>query len=192
MRADTTGIARDFHMRHARIIYARIGARQKVSARMSRNSNLSAQAHPVSRPRGSLTVIRGPCTRGPCVLYLEGALRLPLDGMVRRQVRALLDHGERIIVLDLAGVSRIDAAGVGELVETYNMAVGAAGVLQIVHATAWVRHILELVGLFAILSEGQPLPRHVMREVSRRHSSRASSSTGTSGSAPRQPFKNRS
>jgi anti-anti-sigma regulatory factor len=112
--------------------------------------------------------------------------------MLRRQVRALLDHGDRIIVLDLAGVSRIDAAGVGELVETYNMAMDVKGVLQIVHATAWVRQILELVGLFGILSEGRPLARHVIREVSRRHSSRASRSTGTSRSAPRQPFKNRS
>ena len=125
---------------------------------MSRNTNLSAQALPVSRPIRSLTVVRGPCTRGPCVRYLEGALRPPLDGMVRRQVRGLLDHGERIVVLGLAGVSRIDAAGMGELVETYNMAMGAACVLQIVHATAWVRHILELVGLFAILSEGRPFP----------------------------------
>jgi anti-anti-sigma factor len=159
---------------------------------MSRNSNLAAQAHPVSQPGGSLTVIRGPCTRAACVLYLEGALRLPLDGMMRRQVRALLDRGERMIVLNLSGVSKIDAAGVGELVETYKMAQEVKGLLQIVHATAWVRHILELVGLFEILSEGRPQTRHVIREVSRRHSSRASRTTGISGSAPRQPSKNRS
>jgi anti-anti-sigma factor len=144
------------------------------------------------RSSGSLTVIRGPCTRGPCVLYLEGALRAPLDETVRRYVRALLDQGERAIVLDLAGVSRIDAAGIGELVETFNMTLEADGVLQIVHATRWVSHILELVGLLAILSEGRRLLRHHLREVSRWHSSRASRSTGTSGSAPRQPFKNRS
>jgi anti-anti-sigma factor len=144
------------------------------------------------RSSGSLTVIRGPCTRGPCVLYLEGVLRAPLDGMVRRHVRALLDRGERIVVLDLTGVCRIDAEGIGELVETYNLTLEADGVLQIVHATRWVRQMLGLVGLFAILSEGRLLPRHVLREVSRWHSSRASRSTGTSGSAPRQPFKNRS
>lgn len=158
---------------------------------MSGKTNLSALKLPVSRPKGSLTVIRGPCTRGPCVLYLEGVLRAPLDGMVRQHVRALLDHGERLVVLDLAGVSRIDAAGIGELVETYNLTLAAGGVLQIVHATAWVRQLLDLVGLFAILSEGRLL-RHVLRDVSRRHSSRAARSTGTSGSAPRQPFKNRS
>lgn len=159
---------------------------------MSGKTNLSALKLPVSRPRGSLTVIRGPCTRGPCVLYLEGVHRAPLDGMVRRDVRALLDRGDRIVVLDLAGVSRIDAAGIGELVETYNLTLAAGGVLQIVHATAWVRQLLDLVGLFAILSEGRSLPRHVLRDVSRRHSSRAARSTGTSESAPRQPFKNRS
>ena len=54
-------------------------------------------------------------------VYLQGALRAPLDGELRRTVRGLLRRGDRLIVLDLAGVRRIDAAGVGELVRAYNM-----------------------------------------------------------------------
>ena len=49
--------------------------------------------------------------------------------------------------MDLTRVSMIDAAGVGELVRAYNMTVAANGVLQVVHATGWVRQILERVGL---------------------------------------------
>jgi anti-anti-sigma factor len=77
-----------------------------------------------------------------------------VDGALRHNVRALLRRGERIIVLDLTRVSRIDAAGVGELVRAYNMAIAENSVLQIVNAAAWVQEILERVGLFDILSEG--------------------------------------
>jgi anti-anti-sigma factor len=58
-------------------------------------------------------------------------------------------------VLDLTRVSRLDAAGVGELVRAYNMTMAAQGVLRIAHPTAWVRQILERVGLFDILTRGQ-------------------------------------
>ena len=79
---------------------------------------------------------------------------MPVEGELRHIVRALLRRGERFIVLDLALVSNVDAAGVSELVRTYNMVGAAQGVLQIVHATPWVRQVLERVGLFGILTEG--------------------------------------
>jgi anti-anti-sigma factor len=88
-------------------------------------------------------------------VYLHGALRAPLDGELRRTVCGLLRRGERLIVLDLAGVRRIDAAGVGKLVRAYNMAVAAQGVVRIVHSTAWVREVLQRVGLFEILGDGE-------------------------------------
>jgi hypothetical protein len=64
----------------------------------------------------------------------------------------LFRRGARTIVLDLAGVSNIDAAGISELVRTYNMAMHASGAVQIVHANAWVRQTLKQAGLFDILS----------------------------------------
>jgi anti-anti-sigma factor len=54
-------------------------------------------------------------------------------------------------MLDLARVSRIDAAGVGELVRAYNMTTAAGGVLRIVNATTMVRELLELAGLFELM-----------------------------------------
>jgi anti-anti-sigma factor len=77
-----------------------------------------------------------------------------MDGDLRHRVRALLRRGERSLVLDLARVSRIDAAGVGELVRAYNMTLAANGVLRTVHANGWVREILSRVGLFEILTLG--------------------------------------
>ena len=86
-------------------------------------------------------------------VLLEDSLRLPLlTRDVQNTVRALLLRGERDIVLDLAGVTRIDAAGVGELIRAYNMATAAGGSLRIVHASEWVREVLERVQLFELLS----------------------------------------
>jgi anti-anti-sigma regulatory factor len=88
------------------------------------------------------------------VLWLDDAFRAPVTGELRHRVHALLRSGERRIVLNMACVSRIDAAGAGELVRAYNVTVAAKGVLQIVHATPWVRDALTRAGLFQLLSGG--------------------------------------
>jgi anti-anti-sigma factor len=118
---------------------------------MVRLNESLAVAH-VNDSQASSTVVRGPCAQKVCVIYLAGAFRAPLDGELRHKVHDLLCQGVQKIVLDLAGVSRIDAAGVGQLVRAYNMTVAAHRVLQIVHATPWVREILERFRLFEILS----------------------------------------
>ena len=135
--------------------YAQTVARQKANAPMTRVDDLSVLMPPVRRSRGSLTVIRRPCSGRRSVLFLEGALRTPIDGGLRHTVRTLLRSGQRVIVLDLTGVPSIDAAGVGELVRAYNMTGAAQGVLRIVQATARVQRILERAGLFGVLSAGR-------------------------------------
>jgi anti-anti-sigma factor len=86
------------------------------------------------------------------IVYVEDPLRIPVSRALRRDVRALLRHGERRIVLDLSAVSRIDAAGIGELIRAFNMTAAVRGVLRIVNATTWVRVILEQARLFDGLS----------------------------------------
>jgi anti-anti-sigma factor len=110
--------------------------------------------HRSVRSRSSVVVTTGSSSGRRGTVYLQGALRAPLDAELRRTVCGLLRRGERLIVVDLAGVRRIDAAGVGELVRAYNMAVAAQGGLRIVHSTTWVREIVQRVGLFEILTEG--------------------------------------
>ena len=90
------------------------------------------------------------------VVYVDGPLRRPIGRELRHTVRGLLRRGERYIVLDLARVPRIDAAGVGELVRAYNMTAAVNGALRIVSATTWVRWILERVRLFELLSAAGP------------------------------------
>ena len=93
------------------------------------------------------------CSRRPIVVRVEGSLRVPVSRALRREVRALLRRGARAIVVDLAAVSRIDAAGVGELIRAFNMTAAVDGALRIANASAWVRQILELIELFDLLSE---------------------------------------
>ena len=82
------------------------------------------------------------------VVRTEDRLRLPLNGELPHLVRTLLRRGERNIVLDLARVSKIDAAGIGDLVRAYNLAMACNGRLRIANSNPWVRHMLERVGLF--------------------------------------------
>ena len=73
---------------------------------------------------------------------------LPFNGELRDMVRTLLGLGGRKIVLDLSGVRRIDAAGIGELVRAYNTTIAANGAFRITNTNPWVREMLERAGLF--------------------------------------------
>jgi anti-anti-sigma factor len=119
-------------------------------SRTDERSGLKLATH----ANGKLTVYQGRCSSRVCVLHVQGALQAPLNGELELQVRAVLDRGERVIVLDLTRTATVDAAGVGELVRAYNMALAASGTLRVVHPTTRVHQILERVGLFDILRRG--------------------------------------
>jgi anti-anti-sigma factor len=60
-------------------------------------------------------------------------------------------------VLDLARLADIDAAGIGELMRAFQMTNAAGGVLQIARANRRVRHLLQVAGVFAILTVASDL-----------------------------------
>ena len=86
------------------------------------------------------------------ILPVEGSLRAPVSAKLRRRVEALLGRGERQVVLDLADVSDIDAAGIGELVRAFNAMRAAGGVLQIAHASRHVGKVLQVTGVLGLLN----------------------------------------
>ena len=120
---------------------------------MSLEDDLVFPPGTINESRASLSDTRETVSRHLYLLDIEGP-RAPVNGELRHCVLALLRRGERHIILNLARVSRIDAAGVGELVRAYNVAMAANSVLRIAQATAPVRDILERVGLFDILRTG--------------------------------------
>ena len=99
-----------------------------------------------------MTVARGSCSERFCTVCIDGPLLVPVNPDLLTKVSALLRRGERRIVLDLSKVSRIDAGSVGELVDAYNIACAMSVLLRIVHATKWVREILERARLFDLLN----------------------------------------
>jgi anti-anti-sigma factor len=86
------------------------------------------------------------------VVAVEGSLRAPVSSDLIDDVQSLLDQRERWIVLDLARLSDIDAAGVGELVRVYTTTADAGGVLWIASAQNHVRRLLETAGVLELLS----------------------------------------
>jgi anti-anti-sigma factor len=108
-----------------------------------------------------MTVIVQRCPKRTQIVHVEGPLRTPVGRALRHRVRELLRRGERRIVLDLSAVSRIDAAGIGELTRAFNMTTAVNGALRIVNATAWVREILDRVHLLDIMSGERELERRL-------------------------------
>ena len=95
-------------------------------------------------------VLDSACAATVCVI---GQLRAPGTSALRRVVTALLLDGERHSLLDLAELTDIDAAGIGELVNVSNLTTAAGGTLQIVRPRTSVRRLLGEVGLLRVLED---------------------------------------
>ncbi len=98
------------------------------------------------------TVGREEWTAGLLVLHLEGPLRAPVGGDLGSRVEALLARGRRRILLDLANVTDLDAAGLGELVRVRTLAGASRGELWIRNTSGRIRELLDRAGLFELLS----------------------------------------
>lgn len=99
-----------------------------------------------------MTVVRERFLPGASVLDVVGPLRSPVSLALRRRVGVLLRRGERSILVDLARVTDLDAAGLGELAHVYRMVNAAKGVLQVACTTGKVRRLLRLTGLLQVLT----------------------------------------
>jgi anti-anti-sigma factor len=102
------------------------------------------------------------------MLRVDGTLQMPVDGVLRSRVESLLRSGVRRVLLDLSGVSNIDAAGVGELIHIFNAAVAAGGVLEIADMSPRVRRVLDVAGVLGLLtamSNVSVLVRRVDKEI---------------------------
>jgi anti-anti-sigma factor len=108
---------------------------------------------PVSSSAGSVAAIPQPCGR-VSVVTVTGTLRAPLTFDVSRAVEARIRLRERHVLLDLAEVTDMDAAGVGELIRAFNAVRVTGGALRIAHATRYVRRLLQVAGLFTLLMGG--------------------------------------
>ena len=91
---------------------------------------------------------------GVSILHISGPFRVPLDLELRWTMHTILRHGVRRIELSLAGVSDLDAGGVGELVPLFNVAAAAHSELRIANPHPYVRELLDRARVLDLLTGG--------------------------------------
>jgi anti-anti-sigma factor len=86
------------------------------------------------------------------IMDLKGALSLAErqvggEGTVLENARALVDAGKKKIVLNFAGVTNMDSAGIGQLIGTLTSVRSRGGQIRILKPSRDVRKTLELTQL---------------------------------------------
>jgi anti-sigma B factor antagonist len=82
------------------------------------------------------------------VVDLDGRITLgESTGLLRDNFRQLLAQGTKKIVLNLAGVSYMDSAGLGELVGAYTTAKNQGGGVKLLNAQKRLRDLLQITKL---------------------------------------------
>jgi anti-sigma B factor antagonist len=69
---------------------------------------------------------------------------------LRKTLRDLIVQGRKRILLNMAGVSRIDSAGVGELVAAHTIITAAGGEIKLLHLGRRAHKILEIGKLYLV------------------------------------------
>jgi len=85
------------------------------------------------------------------ILDCSGKITLGEGTMsVRETVRKLLDNGSKKILLNLAEISYIDSAGIGELVGSYASASNREAKLKLLNLTNKIKQLLTITKLLTV------------------------------------------
>jgi len=72
------------------------------------------------------------------------------DAMLKDKVQSLLQQGHKQILVDLAGVSYVDSAGLGELVQAYATTKNRGGALKLVSVPKRLKDLLVVTKLLTV------------------------------------------
>jgi anti-sigma B factor antagonist len=72
------------------------------------------------------------------------------SSVVRDEMRALTDNGNKKVLLNLADVAYIDSSGIGELVAGYTTMANAGGNLKLLNLTKRVKDLLQITKLATV------------------------------------------
>ncbi len=85
------------------------------------------------------------------IVDLNGKITLGENtGILRDELRSLLSQGTKNIVLNMAGVSYVDSAGLGELVGAYTTATNQGGALKLLHLQGKMKDLMQITKLHTI------------------------------------------
>ena len=65
--------------------------------------------------------------------------------------REVLEQSDSRVIIDLSRVTKIDSAGLGQLMSCYSHLVRNQGSLKVVHATPEVRKVLDMTGISTLI-----------------------------------------
>ena len=72
------------------------------------------------------------------------------DAMLKDKVQSLVQQGRKHLLIDLSGVSYVDSAGLGELVQAYATTKNRGGALKLLSVTKRLRDLLVLTKLLTV------------------------------------------
>jgi anti-sigma B factor antagonist len=89
--------------------------------------------------------------KGIMIIDLSGRLVMgEACAAIRDEIRDQIAHGFNKIVLNLADVSYIDSAGLGELTATYTTAKNRGGELKLMNLTKRVHDLMQITKLYTV------------------------------------------
>ena len=87
------------------------------------------------------------------IVDLTGRITLgESTGILRDELRSLLAQGSKQIVLNMAGVTYVDSAGLGELVSAYTTATNQNGSLKLLHLQGKLHDLMQITKLHTIFT----------------------------------------
>lgn len=87
------------------------------------------------------------------IVDLSGRITLgESTGILRDELRSLLSQGNKQIVLNLAGVTYVDSAGLGELVGAYTTAMNQGGAVKLLHMQGKLRDLMQITKLHTVFA----------------------------------------
>lgn len=85
------------------------------------------------------------------IVDLHGKITLGENtGILRDELRSLLSQGKKHIVLNLANVSYVDSAGLGELVGAYTTATNQGGAVKLLNMQSKMKDLMQITKLHTI------------------------------------------
>lgn len=72
------------------------------------------------------------------------------DVLLKDKVQSLIQQGYTSLLLDLSGVSYVDSAGLGELVQAYATTKNRGGALKLLNVTKRLRDLLVVTKLLTV------------------------------------------
>jgi anti-sigma B factor antagonist len=85
------------------------------------------------------------------IVDLNGKLTLGENtAYLREEVRSLVSQGTKNIILNLASVTYVDSAGLGELVGLYTTAANRGSHLKLLNLQHRIRNLMEITKLYTV------------------------------------------